>query len=235
MVVLNKKRITLVAIAACFSIFAFMFTIAKLDTKETVVLPVSGKTIVLDAGHGIPDEGAQSSNGTTEAQTNLKITLKVQNLLEQSGCTVILTRSDENAIYDIDSKTLKQKKISDIHNRVKIGNESSADIFVSIHLNKIPQSQYDGWQTFYKSGNEQGKKLSESIQVSLNESIEKENKRVAKTIDNVYIVKHVEIPTTIVECGFLSNPEEEKKLLEDDYQNRLAWGIYNGIINYFYE
>ena len=78
-------------------------------------------------------------------------------------------------------------------------------------------------------------KLSESIQVSLNESIEKENKRVAKTIDNVYIVKHVEIPTTIVECGFLSNPEEEKKLLEDDYQNRLAWGIYNGIINYFYE
>jgi len=212
-----------------------MFTTAKLDTKETVVLPVSGKTIVLDAGHGIPDEGAQSSNGTTEAQTNLKITLKVQNLLEQSGCTVILTRSDENAIYDIDSKTLKQKKISDIHNRVKIGNESSADIFVSIHLNKIPQSQYDGWQTFYKSGNEQGKKLSESIQVSLNESIEKENKRVAKTIDNVYIVKHVEIPTTIVECGFLSNPEEEKKLLEDDYQNRLAWGIYNGIINYFYE
>ena len=173
MVVLNKKRITLVAIAACFSIFAFMFTTAKL-----VVLPVSGKTIVLDAGHGIPDEGAQSSNGTTEAQTNLKITLKVQNLLEQSGCTVILTRSDENAIYDIDSKTLKQKKISDIHNRVKIGNESSADIFVSIHLNKIPQSQYDGWQTFYKSGNEQGKKLSESIQVSLNESIEKENKRV---------------------------------------------------------
>ena len=105
--------------------------------------------------------GAQSSNGTTEAETNLKITLKVQELLEQSGCTVILTRSDENAIYDIDSKTLKQKKISDIHNRVKIGNESSADIFVSIHLNKIPQSQYDGWQTFYKSGNEQGKKLSE--------------------------------------------------------------------------
>lgn len=103
-------------------------------------------------------------------------------MLEQSGCTVILTRSDENAIYDIDSKTLKQKKISNIHNRVKIGNESSADIFVSIHLNKIPQSQYDGWQTFYKSGNEQGKKLSESIQVSLNESIEKENKRVAKQL-----------------------------------------------------
>ena len=233
MVVLNKKRITLVAIAACFSIFAFVFTTAKLDTKETVVLPVSGKTIVLDAGHGIPDEGAQSSNGTTEAQTNLKITLKVQNLLEQSGCTVILTRSDENAIYDIDSKTLKQKKISDIHNRVKIGNESSADVFVSIHLNKIPQQQYSGWQTFYKSSDENSTKLAKCIQSSLNESIQKENNRAAMKLDTVYIMKKVEIPISIVECGFLSNPEEEKNLLNDEYQNKLAWGIYTGIIDYF--
>ncbi len=178
--------------------------------------------------------GAESSKGTTEAETNLKIALKLQNLLEQSGSTVILTRSDENAIYDIDSKTLKEKKISDIHNRVKIGNESSADVFISIHLNKIPQSQYDGWQTFYKEGNEESENLAKNIQNSLNETIEKENNRVAKTIDNVYIIKHVEIPITIVECGFLSNPEEEQKLLEDEYQNKLAWGIYNGIINYFY-
>lgn len=179
--------------------------------------------------------GAQSSNGTTEAETNLNITLKVQNLLEQSGCTVILTRSDENAIYDIDSKTLKQKKISDIRNRVKIGNESSADIFVSIHLNKIPQQQYYGWQCFYKDGNEQSTKLAKKVQENLNQSIQKENNRVAMKIDNIYIIKHVEIPTAIVECGFLSNPEEEKQLLDDGYQNRLAWGIYNGIIHYFYD
>ena len=169
--------------------------------------------------------GAQSSRGTTEAETNLKIALKLQNLLEQSGATVILTRSDENAIYDLDSKTLKQKKISDIHNRVKIGNESSADIFVSIHLNKIPQQQYDGWQTFYNASSENGRKLAVSIQNKLNEAIQKENNRIAKTIDNIYIIKHVEIPITIVECGFLSNPEEEKNLLEDEYQNKLAWGI----------
>ena len=187
------------------------------------------------AGHGKPDEGAESSTGTTEAETNLKIALKLQNLLEQSGSTVILTRSDENAIYDYDSKTLRQKKISDIHNRVKIGNESSADIFVSIHLNKIPQQQYDGWQTFYNAQSSDGKKLAESIQNNLNDAIRKENNRVAKTIDNIYITKHVEIPTTIVECGFLSNPEEEKLLLQDEYQDKLAWGIYNGIIDYFYE
>lgn len=173
-------------------------------------------------------------HGTTEAETNLKITLKVQSLLEQSGATVILTRSDENAIYDLDSKTLKQKKVSDIHNRVKIGNENQADIFVSIHLNKIPQEQYWGWQCFYKAGNENSIKLAKSLQENLNESIQKENKRVPMKLDTVYIMKHVEIPISIVECGFLSNKEEEKLLLDDTYQNRLAWGIYNGIIDYFY-
>lgn len=160
--------------------------------------------------------------------------MKLQNLLEQSGCTVILTRSDENGIYDIDSKTLKQKKISDIKNRVKIGNESSADIFVSIHLNKIPQEQYDGWQTFYNEKSEDGKRLAVSIQQNLNEAIQKENNRVASKIQNIYIVKNVEIPTTIVECGFLSNQKEKEDLMTDSYQNRLAWGIYNGIIDYFY-
>lgn len=235
MIVLNKKTIRIFVL----SIFGIALGLSVItDRKEavpTVSLPVSGKTIVIDAGHGKPDEGAESSNGTTEAETNLKIALKLQNLLEQSGSSVVLTRSDENAIYDIDAKTLRQKKISDIHNRVKIGNESSADIFVSIHLNKIPQQQYDGWQTFYKDGNENGQKLAVSIQNNLNKAIQKENNRVAKTIDNIYIIKHVEIPIAIVECGFLSNPEEEKLLLQDEYQNKLAWGIYNGIIDYFYD
>ncbi len=244
MIVINKKRIQIIASCLLIALFAFSFQIANENkqedknikkTVETTSTPVSGKTVVLDAGHGVPDEGAQSSNGTTEAQTNLKITLKVQNLLEQSGCKVILTRSDENAIYDLDSKTLKQKKISDIHNRVKIGNESSADIFVSIHLNKIPQQQYYGWQCFYKENDENSIKLAKQLQENLNKSIQKENKRVAMKLNTVYIMKHVEIPISIVECGFLSNPEEEKQLLEDGYQNRLAWGIYNGIINYFYE
>ena len=179
-------------------------------------------------------KGHKVALGTTEAETNLKIALKVQSLLEQSGATVILTRSDDEAIYDLDSKTLKQKKISDIHNRVKIGNESSADIFVSIHLNKIPQEQYWGWQCFYKTGDESSIKLAKSLQENLNEAIQRENKRVAMKLENVYIMKHVEIPISIVECGFLSNAEEEKMLLEDSYQDKLAWGIYNGIIDYFY-
>lgn len=248
MVVINKKRIEIIISCVIIALFTFSIQIAndkKIDNNgetnnsskiiETTATPVSGKTVVLDAGHGVPDEGAQSSNGTTEAETNLKIALKVQNLLEQSGCNVILTRSDENAIYDLDSNTLKQKKISDIRNRVKIGNESSADIFVSIHLNKIPQSQYYGWQCFYKPNDEKSIKLAKQLQENLNKSIQKENKRVVMKLDTVYIMKHVEIPISIVECGFLSNPEEEKQLLDDNYQNRLAWGIYTGIQEYFYE
>ena len=248
MIIVNKKRIQIIISALLVGIFTFSLQIANNNQKDekeknrshegaiqTTATPVSGKTVVLDAGHGVPDEGAQSSNGTTEAETNLKITLKVQNLLEQSGCNVILTRSDENAIYDLDAQTLKQKKISDIHNRVKIGNESSADIFVSIHLNKIPQQQYYGWQCFYKPNDENSIKLAKQLQENLNKSIQKENKRVAIKLDTVYIMKHVEIPISIVECGFLSNPEEEKQLLEDTYQDKLAWGIYNGIIEYFYE
>lgn len=238
LVVSGKKLIyILLGIIAIFIIIA-VTSFAKGTTEEyieTVSLPVSGKVIVVDAGHGVPDEGAETADGTTEAETNLKIALKLQNLLEQSGCTVILTRSDENGIYDLDLKTLKQKKVSDIKNRVKIGNESSADIFVSIHLNKIPESQYNGWQTFYNEKSEQGKKLATLIQTNLNESIQTENNRVSSKIENIYIIEHVEIPTTIVECGFLSNEEEKEKLLDDSYQNRLAWGIYNGIIDYFYE
>ena len=104
-----------------------------------------------------------------------------------------------------------------------------------MHLNKIPQSQYSGWQTFYKKNNEDSKRLATCLQNNLNEAIQKENKRVPLQIDNVYIVKKVEIPISIVECGFLSNPEEEKNLQQDEYQDRLAWGIYNGIMSYFSE
>ena len=239
MFVLSGKKIkyAVLSVFSLFLIVAFVIS-TKNENKnyvETVTLPVSGKVVVIDAGHGKPDEGAEVGDGTTEAETNLKIALKLQNLLEQSGCTVILTRSDENGIYDLDSKSLKQKKISDIRNRVKIGNESQADIFVSIHLNKIPQTQYSGWQTFYNEKSIEGQKLAKSIQENLNEAIQKENNRVASKIENVYIIKHVEIPIAIVECGFLSNEEEKNNLLTDSYQDRLAWGIYNGIIDYFYE
>lgn len=173
--------------------------------------------------------------GITEEETNLNITLKVQKLLEESGATVLLTRSDENAIYDLDKETLREKKVSDIKNRVKIGNQSQADIFVSIHLNKGDSESYSGWQTFYRANDENGHRLAVNIQDSISECVEADNHRKAHDISGIYLVENVEIPITIVECGFLSNPQEGQKLLTDDYQNRIAWGIYNGILKYFQE
>lgn len=235
MIFIKKDKLVLSTIFIFLSVIAFCIyeQTNYRSTLQTVTLPVTGKVIVIDAGHGIPDEGAESINGISEAKINLSIALKLQKLLEQSGATVILTRSDDNGIYDIDSKTLKEKKISDLKNRVKIGTESSADMFISIHLNKISDQKYYGWQTFYKSSDENSIKLAKSIQNNLNKSIQKKNDRVPMKLDSIYIVKNVEIPITIVECGFLSNPEEEKELLNDEYQDRLAWGIYSGLMDYF--
>ena len=230
------KRLSLITTCLVLSLF---FASSKISSNnevvQTMTLPVSNKVIVLDAGHGTPDEGATSSDGISEAGINLNITLKLQKLLENSGATVILTRYDENAIYELDAKTISEKKVSDIKNRVKIGNESSADIFVSIHLNKIPQNQYYGWQSFYKDKDESSKNLATSIQNNLNTSINTENKRVPLVLNDVYIMKHVEIPICLVECGFLSNETEEALLVTDEYQEKLAWGIYNGIMDYFYK
>jgi N-acetylmuramoyl-L-alanine amidase len=177
--------------------------------------------------------GAVSKNGVKESDINLKIALKVQNLLESNGINVILTRSDENAIYNGEEKTLRKKKISDMQNRVKIGNNSNADIFISIHLNKIPQEQYYGWQCFFNKKDENSIKLAKSIQKALNETIETENKREALNLQNIYIVKNIKIPIAIVECGFLSNQTEEQLLQTEEYQSKLAYGIFKGINDYF--
>lgn len=175
-------------------------------------------------------------DGTTESALNLSISLKIQKLLESSGAKVILTRSDENGIYSLDSKSIREKKISDIKNRVDLGNNSNADIYVSIHLNKYPESEiYRGWQTFYQSNSSDSKMLAEIIQENIAKNIEYDNNRKPMRITDVYIMNNVKIPTVIVECGFLSNAQELALLKEDSYQYKLAWGIFIGIQDYFYK
>lgn len=237
MIILRKKR--LIVIMLCIAFLVSIVIVKKsMDNKgavQVVALPINNKVIVIDSGHGLPDGGSVGNNGTLESDINLQIALKVQSLLEQSGTTVILTRSDENGISELENATIRQKHAQDLKNRVKIGNESSADIFVSIHLNKISDTKTTGWQTFYRKEDEASIKLANSIQNSLNETIQKKNTKEPNKISGIYIVEHVEIPITIAECGFLSNTEEEQLLNTEEYQNKLAWGIYTGIINYFYE
>lgn len=227
------KRIIFICCFVIFSVCLSYVNRPNFEVVETMAVPVSNRVIVIDAGHGTPDEGAQNNDGLTEAKINLNIALKLQRLLESSGATVILTRSTDDAIYDASADSIAEKKVSDIKNRVKIGNSSSADIFVSIHLNKIPQEQYWGWQTFYREGDDNSKNLATDIQNNLNRAISNDNDRVPLKIDNIYIMKNVEIPIALVECGFLSNKTEASKLVQDEYQDKLAWGIFDGIMDYF--
>ena len=234
-----KKRVVYFIAFCIFLVYSFIVAgILKIkNEKESVTTnstAVTSHVVVIDAGHGKPDEGAVGLYGTTEEAINLKIALKLQSLIEQSGGIVYLTRSDENGIYSADSSdTIKQMKVSDIKNRVAIGNQEDVDIFVSIHLNKYPESIYSGWQTFYQADSEESIKLANCIQEGLNNSISTPNNRVALPLKGIYIMDNVENTTVTVECGFLSNEEEAKKLQEDEYQDKLAWGIFIGIQEFF--
>lgn len=233
-----KKRIICFFVFCIFLVYSFIVAeILKLkDENESIMTnstAVTSHVIVIDAGHGKPDEGAVGLYGTTEEAINLKIALKLQALIEQSGGIVYLTRSDENGIYSADSNTIKQMKVSDIKNRVAIGNQEDVDVFISIHLNKYPESIYSGWQTFYQSDNEESLKLATCIQEGLNNSISTPNNRVPLPLKGIYIMDNVENTTVTVECGFLSNEDEAKKLQEDEYQDKLAWGIFIGIQDFF--
>ncbi len=239
MVIFNKKRLIFINFVIVSSIFYFGITqnsnsLLKNNSLEQVSsIPVSTHTIILDAGHGYPDGGAVGTDGSIESDLNLNIVLKLQTLLESSNCNVILTRSDENGIYETTADSIRKQKISDMENRVKIANNSNAELFLSIHQNKLPQSQYSGFQTFFKNKDETSKQIAENIQTSLDNFIKKEKSRTIKSISGIYLTKNVNIPLVIVECGFLSNEQENKLLQTDEYQNELAWSIYIGIMDYF--
>jgi len=232
------KRAIFVFIAIFIAVLVYEITSNYSLSKKAIKAnstPITNKTIVLDAGHGLPDEGAVGFTGTTEQAINLEIVLKLQKLMEQSGAKVILTRSDENGIYSADSTSIRNKKISDIKNREYIVDNSSADIFVSIHLNKYEESKYSGWQTFYQSKIDNSKMLATNIQTELNNNINENNGRAPMAIKGVYLMEHIQIPGVVVECGFISNPEEEQLLKQETHQSKLAWGIYAGIQKYFKE
>ncbi len=235
MILINKKRIIFISLIIFSSIFySALFQDTYLKTELVSSTPISNHIIILDAGHGRPDGGAISNDKTViESDINLNVVLKLQNLLETSGCKTILTRSDENGIYESTAETIRQQKISDMKNRVEIANNSDAQLFVSIHMNKLEDSQYYGWQTFYKNKDETSKKVAQNIQSSLNNFMKRENKREIKSISKIYLTEHVEIPLVLIECGFLSNQEETDLLKTEKYQDKLAWSIYIGIMEYF--
>ena len=200
------------------------FTIQKQNTVETM-LPVNSKVIILDAGHGGWDPGKTGTQGDNEKNINLQIAQKLKQYLEQGGAVVYMTRNSDEA--------LGEKKGEDMNERKSIANESEGEIFISIHQNAFPKGSAKGAQVFYHKQSQEGKKLAEEIQKSLKKYVDDENIREVKENTNYYILKKTELPSALVECGFLSNLEEEKKLNTEEYQQKVAWAIYVGIMNYF--
>ena len=187
-------------------------------------------TIIVDAGHGEPDGGAVSKNGVKEAGLNLSIALKLEKALNELGYNVIMTRNTEENIADSDKQiSIRSMKVSDINNRIKIVNEKFADMLISIHMNNFENPQYYGWQTFYKKNSEESKKIAENVQNGISKNIARKNDRVALPINGIKLIDKANIPAIIVECGFLSNEEDLRLLLTDEYHEQIVNGIVNGI------
>ena len=207
-------------------------------SEETIsYMPITNKTIVLDAGHGGIDSGASNDDKTIyEKDVNLAITLKLKELIEASGGLVILTRDDDSSLYEeSENKTIRQKYNENLKNRKKIADDSNADMFVSIHLNYFTESKYSGAQTFYPEEMDDSKVLAKSIQDELKRVVDDSNNRVIKPRNNLYLLKNCKMPSVLIECGFLSNEKEAELLNDEKYQEKIAWSIYVGIQKYYSE
>lgn len=232
MLVLTKKDIAFYIII-CLAVVVIIVTPISLNSEViTVTAPLENITIVVDAGHGEPDGGAISEEGIRESDLNLQIARKLKMKLEDYGYNIIMTRDDENNIADKSENTSNSFKTSDLNNRVKIANESNAIMLVSIHMNKFSDERVYGAQTFYSKASEKGKLLARLILAEIKNETMIENKREALKIEGIKIIDKSKIPAVIVECGFISNKEECRLLQDEDYQDKIAEGILNGINKY---
>lgn len=223
----NFKAIIVVIITVIMFVLYFKYVNS---TISTFALSTANKTIIIDPGHGGFDPGKVGNVGSHEKDINLQISLKLQSYLEQSGAHVIMTRTKDK---DLDGDDTKKSKKQDMLNRSEIINNNEGDILISIHQNAFPDSTVKGAQAFYYNDSKEGDKLAKSIQDSIKKYADKENKRMHKSNSDYYVLRTSQIPAVIVECGFLTNTQEEERLNTDEYQEEMAWAMYIGVIEYF--
>ena len=235
LVISFKNILSVFLVALLFLTAGFlMYNLGEADNEaiETFAVPVTNKVVLIDPGHGGIDAGA-SANGAIEKDINLDIALRLQGFIEESGGIAILTRSEDVSTADKNrSKSLTQKK-SDLMERRKAIEKYDADVFISIHMNKFQEERYDGSQVFYPLKSEKSKKLGELIQNSLKENLDKTNNRKAKESGSIYVLNDNNIPSVLIECGFISNKDEAARFKTSEYRQKTAWAIYLGLIKYF--
>ena len=198
--------------------------------------PASAKdkiTVIIDAGHGGRDGGASTESGVLEKDLNLAVALKLRALLSELDVNVVMTRETDVMLADENSA---HKKRDDLAARLKLAREQENCIFVSIHMNKFPVEKYSGLQVYYSKNNAESLLLAEAIQQKACEFLRKGNARTVKAADSsIYILHHIEVPAVLVECGFLSNPEEAALLQTESYRNKLAAVIFAAVAEHLAE
>lgn len=222
------------------AIACFLFLLLTCLSYRTLSLTASsdsletGKPVLLiDPGHGGEDGGTQSSSGLLEKDINLSISKKLQELLVLSGYQVKMTRETDCSIGDASLSTVKERKVSDLQRRLSIVSETPNTILVSIHQNYFAESKYYGTQVFYSVNREESSALAEAIRVSVTSMLQPENKRENKpATESIYLLDRAQVPAVLVECGFLSNPEEAMHLENETYQEQMAFCIYQGIVRF---
>ena len=205
--------------------FIFSFSISRVYASVSD-LPLLGKVIYLDAGHGGVDAGAEA-NRIKEKDINLILVKKLEKELVSKGAIVYLTREGD---YDL-SKTTVNRKRSDLANRAKLINESKADLYISIHLNSTTDSRWRGLQIFYNKVNSENKVIADTLNNIIKTNLS--NVRDVKEENNYYMYKKIDVPGVLIEAGFLSNPSDNYILRDEEYQDTLVNNIVLGVINYF--
>lgn len=223
-----------VLILCCLAFLMLSFIACTRLNRMAVTTAVEHPgTVVVDAGHGGEDGGASDQSGRPEKDINLAIAKDLRELLTASGYHVVMTRTADTSLSD-PLKTIRERKVSDIHNRMKIVESQQSCIFVSIHQNQFQESRYNGTQVFYSNNDKGSKELAQSVQNRVVSLLQKDNTRVVKpATSSIYLLWNAKVPAILVECGFLSNSEEAAKLSRDDYQHKMAFAIYCGLLDSF--
>lgn len=219
-----KKKWVLFFCAVLF--FAPIFVC--LCRANQTVMPKPQYSIVIDAGHGGRDGGAVGKSGVSESRLNLDYALSLKEIALEFGFGVVLTRENMDGLYEEDAQN---KKRSEMEKRRQIINGSGADLVVSLHMNSFPLSSCRGAYVFYGKGSESGFNLAKSVQESLCESVDYARKSVS--VGDYFVLNYSNIPAVLVECGFVSNDEEESLLLNRDYRKKFCYALFAGILRYF--
>ncbi len=234
----NKKTLYIFSVTAVITAFCVLMCNAynkvSMETAENKTIGDHKYKVIIDAGHGGEDGGTQASDGTIEKDINLSIAQILRDMLVQGGFEVEMIREEDISVGDNSLETVRERKRSDLEKRVEIYNSDENNIVLSIHQNNFSESKYNGTQIFY-SDNTESQELSEYIRQAVVGLVQPDNERQCKPADDsIFVLRNAKVPAIIIECGFLSNPQELEKLKDYEYQKEIAFAIYMGFAEYCY-